>query len=126
MLKQTITYVDYNGVQRTEDFYFNLSKSEIVEFAATEEGDLAEEMKKMVDSKDGARIMRTFKRLLFMSYGEKSVDGKRFEKKEGELAKAFFETAAYDQLFMRLVTEPDFAAKFIEGIIPQDLGEEKQ
>lgn len=122
MIKQTITYKDWNGVERTEDFYFNLSESEIVEFAATAEGDLGEELKQMVDSKDGAKIMETFKNLLARSYGEKSPDGKRFMKGENQqLFKAFSETEAYNKLFMRMVTEPEFAATFIQGVIPQEL-----
>lgn len=126
MLKETIKYLDYNNVERTEDYYFNLSESEIIEFASTEEGDLAEELRKMVAAQDGGRIMRTFKKLLAMSYGEKSPDGRRFEKKDGELAKAFFETQAYNQLFLRLVTEPEYAAKFIAAVIPQNIPDMKK
>lgn len=124
MLKETITYKDFNGLERTEDFYFNLSESELVEFASTQEGDLAEELKKMVAAQDGGRIMMTFKRLLSLSYGEKSPDGKRFIKSP-ELSKAFFETQAYNQLFMRLITDPNFASSFIAGIIPSSVPEVK-
>lgn len=120
MLKETIKYIDYNGTERQEDFYFNLSESEIVEMASTSEGDLSEELKKMVESKDGGRIMRTFRDLLSRAYGEKSQDGRRFVK-SAEISKAFFETEAYNKLFMRLVTDPDYAANFIAGIIPQNL-----
>ena len=31
MIKKTVTYTDYNGVERTESFYFNLSKAEVME-----------------------------------------------------------------------------------------------
>lgn len=120
MLKETIKYVDYNGIERQEDFYFNLSETEIVEMASTTEGDLSEELKKMVESKDGSRIMKTFKDLVARAYGEKSADGRRFVKSP-EISKAFFETEAYNKLFMRLVTDPDYAANFIAGIIPQNL-----
>ena len=120
MLKETIKYVDYNGIKRTEDFYFNLSETEIVEMASTTEGDLAEELKKMTAANDGGRIMRTFKDLVARAYGEKSADGRRFVKSP-EISKAFFETEAYNKLFMRLVTEPEYAANFIAGIIPQEV-----
>lgn len=120
MLKESIKYVDYNGLERTEDFYFNLSETEIVEMASMTDGDLAEELKKMVESNDGARIMKTFKDLVARAYGEKSSDGRRFVKSP-EISKAFFETEAYNKLFMRLVSDPDYAAKFISGIIPQNM-----
>lgn len=120
MLKETIKYTDYNGKERSEEFFFNLSESEVVEMAATSETDLSEKLKKMVEANDGTQIMRTFKDLLFRAYGEKSEDGRRFVKSP-EISKAFSETEAYNKLFMRLVTEPEYAAMFINGIIPQDV-----
>ena len=125
MLKETITYVDYNGTERTEDFYFNLSESEIVEMAATSDGDLGEKLKAIVAAKDGSKIMSVFKDVLIRSYGQKSDDGKRFEKRNGELARAFLDTPAYNQLFMRLVTDPNYAAAFIEGVLPKGIAEVK-
>lgn len=124
MLKQSITYKDYNDIERTEDFYFNLTQAEIVEMVAMSDEDLAEKLKKIVEAKNGTEIMRTFKDIIFRSYGEKSADGKRFVKGY-EISKAFSETEAYNQLFMRLVTDPEFAATFINGIIPQDLNKNK-
>lgn len=118
MLKQTITYKDFNELERTEDFYFNLADSELVEMAATSEGDLSEQLRAMVASKQSGLIMMTFKNILFKSYGEKTPDGRGFTKSP-ELSKAFSETPAYDQLFMRLVTEPIFAAQFVDGILPK-------
>ena len=38
MLKKTITYTDFNGKQRTETFYFNLTKAEVAEMEATVDG----------------------------------------------------------------------------------------
>lgn len=89
MLKQSITYKDYNNIERTEDFYFNLTQAEIVEMVAMSDEDLAEKLKKIVEAKNGTEIMRTFKDILFRSYGEKSSDGKRFVKSQ-EISKSFF------------------------------------
>ena len=119
MLKETVKYTDYNGKERTEDFYFNLNEAEIVEMLAVSEEDLAEKMKKIVEANDGNEIMKTFKDLLLKAYGEKSEDGRQFIKEDGKRAKAFMETEAYNIIFMRLVTEPDYASAFVNGIIPQ-------
>lgn len=122
MIKETIEYTDFNEVTRTEDFYFNLNESEIVEMVAMSEEDLAEKLRKIVASQDGNEIMKTFKDLLLRSYGEKSPDGKRFIKGDNfELAKAFCETEAYNKLFMRLVTDPEYASRFVNGIIPKSV-----
>lgn len=120
MLKKTITYNDYNGVERTEDFYFNLSKAEIIEMELSVSGGLVETIKRIVDAKDTPAIVKLFKDLVFKAYGEKSLDGKRFMKSE-ELSIAFSQTEAYSQLFMELATNDKAASDFVNGIIPKDI-----
>lgn len=121
MLKKTITYTDYNDVERTEDFYFNLSKAELMEMELGTTGGLAEMIQKIVAAQDAPAIIKVFKDLILKAYGEKTVDGKRFEKKNGELAAAFSETEAFSQLYMELATDADAAAAFINGIMPNDV-----
>ena len=117
MLKKTITYVDYNGFERTEDFYFNLNKAELMEMEMSTTGGLAESIKKIVAAQDAPAIIKTFKEIILKSYGEKSADSKHFEKNE-KISTAFSQTEAYSILFMELATNADEAAKFINGIIP--------
>lgn len=119
MLKKAITYVDYNGVTRTEDFYFNLSRAELLTMELMTEGGLGEMIKKIVAAEDRPAIIKVFKELILKSYGEKSPDGRRFVK-SAEISKAFSETEAYSELFMELSTDEEMAAKFISGIIPRD------
>lgn len=120
MFAKKITYTDFNDVERTETFYFNLSKAEIAEMQVTTEGGLGEKLQKIIDSKDQAEIFKMFKYLILKSYGEKSEDGKRFIK-SAELSEAFSQTNAYDQFFMELGTDSDAAQAFVNGIIPKDL-----
>ena len=104
MLKKTITYVDYNGNERTEDFYFNLSKAEVMEMELSTTGGLAEMIQKIIAAQDSPAIIKIFKELLLKAYGEKSPDGKRFMKTK-EITQAFEQTEAYSQLFMELATK---------------------
>lgn len=120
MLKKTITYSDYNGTERTQDFYFNLSKAEILEMEMGTSGGLAEMIQRIVAAQDAPSIIKLFKDLILKAYGEKSADGKRFIKSE-ELSTAFSQTEAYSILFMELATDADAAAKFVNGIIPADM-----
>ena len=122
MFKRTETYTDYNGVERTEDFYFNLTESELVEMEIGTVGGLAETVRALIASKDVKTVIAIFKDLVFKAYGEKSPDGKRFVKSY-EISKAFSETEAYNQIFMDLATNADAAAAFINGIIPAKLKE---
>lgn len=123
MLKKTITYEDFNGEKRTEDFFFNLTKAEIMEMEMSTEGGLAERIQKIVQTNKVPEIIKIFKDLILKAYGEKSGDGRRFIKSE-EMAKEFSETEAYSELFMELSSNPDEAAKFINGIIPADVATE--
>ena len=117
MLKKTITYTDYNGSERTEDFYFNLTKAEVVEMEMSTTGGLAEMIKKIVAAQDAPSIIAIFNKLILKAYGEKSPDGKRFIKAD-EISNAFSQTEAYSQLFMELATDADKAAEFVNGITP--------
>ena len=123
MLKINKTYTDYNGVERTEDFYFNLSKAELLEMEMGTSGGLTQMVNKIVAAQEAPAIIKVFKDLVFKAYGEKSPDGKHFVK-SNELSVAFSQTEAYSMIFMELATDSDAAAKFVNGIIPADL--EKQ
>ena len=117
MLKKTFTYIDYNGVERTEDHYFNLSKAELMEMELSTTGGLAEMINKIVAAQDAPAIVKVFKELVLKAYGQKSADGRRFVKSK-ELSDEFAQTEAYSQLFMELATDADAAAKFVNGIVP--------
>jgi len=120
MLKKTITYIDYDGNERTEDFYFNLSKSEIMEMELSMPGGMAQMLNKIIAAQDGEKIIKIFKEIILKAYGEKSPDGKRFIKSE-ELSTAFSQTEAFSQLFVELATNAEAAAQFVNGIIPADI-----
>lgn len=117
MLKKTITYDDYNGVSRTEDFYFNLTAAEVTEMEMSVDGGLVEQIDRIVKAKDHKQIVAAFKNIILKAYGEKSLDGRRFIKNQ-ELRDAFSQTEAYSQLFMELATDADAAAAFVNGIVP--------
>ena len=120
MLKKTVTYVDYNGVERTEDFYFNLSKAEVAEMEMSVEGGFSKMLEEIVASKDNVKIVSLFKQMVLKAYGEKSADGRRFIKSE-EISKAFSETEAYSEIFMSLALNENEAAAFVNGIMPANL-----
>lgn len=125
MLKRTIKYTDYKGNERTEDFYFNMSKAELAEMELTTDGGLSDYIEKIIKASDQAQIVKLFKELLLKSYGEKSEDGRRFIKGK-ELSEAFSQTEAYSILFMELAGDADKAAEFVNGIVPEMTEEEKK
>lgn len=123
MLKKTITYEDYDGNERTEDFYFNLSKAELTEWELSHAGGLSSLLTKIVASNDTPEIMAFFKDIIVKSYGEKSPDGRRFVKSP-ELTDAFLQTPAYDIFFMEIMENTDAMSDFINGLMPNFDGKE--
>lgn len=126
MLKKSITYTDFNGVERTEDFFFNLTKAEIMELELGVTGGLTAMVQGVVMAQDTPSLIKIFKELILKSYGEKSADGKRFIKINDagvSLANNFAQTEAYSELFMLLATNEDEASNFIHGIVPSDVSE---
>jgi len=116
MHKETITYNDLNGVQRTEDFYFDLSKPEIVKMQASAKGGYDVQLRSIAADMNGAKIMEFFENFITKSYGEKSEDGRRFMKSE-EISRSFMETPAYEVLFEKLVTNDKYAADFVNTVM---------
>ena len=121
MLKKTFTYTNYNGVERTEDHYFNLTKAEILELEATTTGGLSEYIKRIVAAQDMPSIYNLFKTIVMKAYGQKSDDGKRFIKIDRSgypLAEEFAQTEAFSELIYELATDDKAAAAFMNSIVP--------
>lgn len=118
MIKWPITYTDYDGVEHTEDFYFNLNKAEIMEMDLKANGAYAKYLQRIVDEQDGRALAEEFKRLILGSYGKKSDDGRRFVKSQ-EIRDEFEQSEAYSELFMQLATDAATCEKFIQGVMPK-------
>ena len=123
MIKKTIKYEDYNGNEREEEFYFNLSNAELTKMELGVEGGLSERLKKVLATKDTPQILKVFEEIINKAYGVKSDDGKRFIKSK-ELLEEFTQTEAYSQLFVELATNENAAQEFILGILPKELSDE--
>lgn len=123
MYKRTFTYKDYDGNERTEDHYFNLTEAEIIKWLTTT-GDytLDKKLERLNQEGNGKETMKIFEELIVMSYGIKSLDGRRFDKSE-EAKKNFIETEAYNQLFVELATDARKAAEFVNAIIPREMAD---
>ena len=122
MLKKTITYEDFDGNQRTEDFYFNLTKAELTEMEMSLNGGLSQLLSKIISEKDGHQLIEYFKKIVIAAYGKKSLDGRNFVKSDA-IREDFMSTAAYSEIFMELATDDKKAAEFLNGIMPKGLKE---
>lgn len=117
MFKYEVSYVDYNGVERKDACYFNLSKAELMEMELSTQNGVEEMIRMMIATNDNAKIVKTFKNLILKSYGIKSEDGRRFIKSQ-ELREQFEQSEAYSEFFMAmLANENDLQTKFINGVV---------
>jgi len=123
MLKRPITYTDFNDEVRTDIFYFNISKPELVELDVEFDGGFGGMIKHIEETKDNKTLIATFKKIILLAYGQKSEDGKSFEKSDA-MREAFSQTAAYNQLFMDLATDDTAAVTFLTGVLPKDLAKD--
>ena len=124
MLKKTITYKDlFTDEEVTEDFFFHLSKAELVELELSHQDGLSEALQRIIAAEDGKGIVAEFKNIILLAYGKRSEDGKRFVK-NANVREEFESSEAYSALFMELVTNTESAIEFINGIIPQGMAEE--
>lgn len=116
MYKKLIKYEDFNGVQREETHYFNLSKAELMEMELSTEAGVEEMIRMLIATRDNAKIVKIYKDLILKSYGIKSEDGTRFIKTQ-ELRDAFEQSNAYSEFFLELMTNTDEQTAFINGVI---------
>ncbi len=117
MLKKTVTYTDFNGVEHTEDFYFNLGKAKVIELESEVEGGLHKKLESIVKSKSPKDLIAVYKKLILLSYGQKSDDGKRFIQSK-ELSNEFSQTPAFDEIFVTIMNNENEAIDFVAGIMP--------
>ena len=117
MYKITKKYEDFNGVEKTEDFYFNLTKAEILKMELSEEGGLDKRLNRLINTQDMKEAIKVFEALILMAYGKKTDDGKFV--KSDTIRNDFMSSAAYSEIYMSLATDPEEAKKFVEGVVPK-------
>lgn len=123
MLRKEIQYEDFNGNQTSEVCYFNISKNELIEMEVEYKEGFSQLLERIIETKDNKELVRRFKEIILMSYGQKSEDGRRFIKTDS-LREEFSQTAAYESLFMELCTDVDAAVTFLKGVLPKDVAVE--
>jgi hypothetical protein len=123
VLKKTITYKNFNDEEVSEDFYFHLSQSDLVELEMSHSGGLSTSMQRIIAAEDNDSLIKEFKIIILKAYGKRSDDGRRFIKNQA-LREEFESTGAYSALFMELITNTDAAIEFTNGVIPTGMAEE--
>lgn len=117
MIKKTVTCTDFDGNEYTEDYFFHLTKGDLIDWT-TEDGGLVDKITNIANEDDPLKIIPIMKKILIRSYGVKTPDGRGFVK-DPEVVKNFQYTEAFSELYTELSTNADKAVEFIEGILPK-------
>ena len=123
MIAKTITYKDFNDVERTETFLFNLTKTELSNLNFKHHGTYGEQLKAIADSNDVKLVTEVFNEIIIRAYGIKSEDGKNF-RKSPQIVDDFVSSAAYDALMTEILGDMDKAAALFIGMLPSDMQKE--
>lgn len=118
MIKKSITYTDFNDEEVTEDYYFHYTAAEVAELEASEDGGLSKAVQKIIAEENIHKILGLFKQIVGGAVGKRSEDGKRFVKTE-EYKQEFLSSEAYSELFVELIRNPEYAAEFINSLVPK-------
>ena len=118
MLKETRTYKDLNGNDVTDDFYFNLMPAEIarLEMSTDKAVGLEATILALQEEKNSEKIYAMFEKMIRMSIGRKSADGKRFIKSD-EIADEFMQTNAYSDMIIEFFQDPQKGAEFFKKVV---------
>jgi hypothetical protein len=122
VFKKVIKFEDFNGNEQTQEFYFHLSKAELLAMAADGNAMMAR-IQRIIDSKDGRAILNEFRELIKEAAGVRSEDGSRFIKTP-EAKSVLMDSPAFDELLMELATDAEASAKFVRQLIPQKMQDE--
>lgn len=105
----------------TYDFY--LSRADLLKIDMEGYWGLEAVMQKLIDTHNGAEIMKIIDKIIMMAVGKESMDHRRFLRDE-DIKKEFRESDAYSQLFEELCTDAEKAAAFLNGCLPASVLEE--
>lgn len=122
MIKKTVTYVDYNGIERTESYYFHYTEAEILDMEMSTEGGFAERIQRIIDAKDQTALMKEIKKFVLDAFGVKSEDGRRFMKSQ-DIKQAFVESPAYSEIWLELLSDDKMASDFVNGVVPENMND---
>ena len=126
MFTTEIEYTDLFGEKQKEKFYFSLSEVDLFDMQLSVNGGLTEYAEKIINENDSQKLWKLFEKLVLNSYGEKSVDGKSFNKFDEDgrrLSNKFRQTIAYNELMVKIVSDADFAADFFNHLAPKRIME---
>lgn len=98
MLKQQVTYEDFDGNTQTETLYFNFNRMELISFQKRYGSENMENyINKLIEEKQIEPMYDLLNDFVLTAYGVRSEDGKRFIKSE-EIREEFKQSLAYEAL----------------------------
>lgn len=125
MYKVDLEHENFDGETVTSTLYFNITKTRLAK--NLELRDELDEIQKMIGGEtreltpgEIQKIVNLVEKIMKISYGVRSEDGKRFDQR-ADRWEEFQQTAAYDAFLYSLFETPSKATEFMVGVMPKDL-----
>ena len=97
MYKITKKYEDFRGNDREESFYFNITESEMADMIKNDPSFRPDYLVYLTKEPSGFAMMDVIRKLIVLSYGEPSEDGRHF-RKDDQITKDFIQSKAYEEI----------------------------
>ena len=118
MIKQHVSYEDYEGNQIEKDLWFHLNKSDLAKMSLGFEGGLIDGLTELQEKGDKKAVAEFIDNLLINAYGVRKPGSDVFLKTP-EIQQEFQYSLAHDEILMMLLGgEDDEIINFIVGIMP--------
>ena len=124
MFKTEITYTNFLGSEVTETLRFNLTETELMDLIRDDPQFDTGFLAYISQEQDYYKMMDVLRKLIVVSYGEVSADGKHFRKSDA-MALDFVQSAAYEAFRDKLLSSEDGSefANFLLGVFPAKMAE---
>lgn len=124
MYKKTLTFVNYDGKEMTQDLYFHLNQTDLIKITAKyakgfkdpKDVNLNKVSQDILSQGDWPKVVSLLEDVILGSYGERSYDGDLFIKSK-EVRDKFEYSVAYAEMFELLLTDNNEMQAFMSKVV---------
>lgn len=123
MIRKTLTYKDYEGVEHTKDFYFSLNQTEFALMNNKMPGGFEAYLKRIQEDHNEEKLLEMLVWFIEEGYGIRMGDDDFIKEDEvgRKLGKRFRCTEACDNLITELLEKENNIGTFLIGMLPESL-----
>jgi hypothetical protein len=118
VIKKEITFTNIDGEEVTEEWWFGLEPSDVVDMEIAHLPNPAQYLMQIMEDHDSRALLELWRELMWRSAGKRI--GKLFVKDEATL-REFKYGGAYNAIFSEVCSSDDIGAAFFTSILPENI-----